>query len=183
MRPSSRFFFRSANLTNAGIPLALAPLNHSIHPFFPSLFFIPEIEESCYLLLHRMAKGKIGVVVVFPSHFLLLPLPSSGSEEQFVLPKWGADQDSYDSKSSVLWFFLFGGCFLSALGCWLFFFGYWLNSLGFNIVLPFPTHSTSPVSRSVHAGGIPMPLVDGELIHCKVLRPVSFPQKLASPVR
>lgn len=71
-----------------------------------------------------MAKGKIGVVVVFPSHFLLLPLPSSGSEEQFVLPKWGADQDSYDSKSSVLWFFLFGGCFLSALGCWLFFFGY-----------------------------------------------------------
>lgn len=154
MRPSSRFFFRSANLTNTGIPLALAPLNHSIHPFFPSLFFIPEIEESCYLLLHRMAKGKIGVMVVFPSHFLLLPLPSSGSEEQFVLPKWGADQDSYDSKSSVLWFFLFGGCFLSALGCWLFFFGYfWRFLLGSNtfrctqasLHLPCPSSSGCPI--------------------------------------
>ena len=31
------------------------------------------------------------VVVVFPSHILLLPLPSSGAEEQVVLPKWGAD--------------------------------------------------------------------------------------------
>ena len=38
----------------------------SLEPFDPSLsrlFLIPEIEESCHLLLHRMAEGKIGMVI------------------------------------------------------------------------------------------------------------------------
>ena len=36
MRPSIRFFLSSANLINAGIPLALAPSNHAVQPFLAS---------------------------------------------------------------------------------------------------------------------------------------------------
>ena len=44
------------------------------------------------------------VVVVFHSHILLLPLPSSGAEEHFVLPKWGADHFDMVNKKALTLF-------------------------------------------------------------------------------